>query len=217
MNNIPWPSFWEHVPEADRAALGDVLSELLATGVLLGSEGRGRSLYLLARDYSREIADYLAPLHLEYVEDPENSLLQARPVPGECGLTARFSKAETLVLLVLWRIYDDIRLNRITPVALTTAQEVFDKWRLFFEQIEPPAESQLDRILARLRRLRLVRLQPKSEVERFGDLRIEILPTLPRVIPFENEAAWQQQAEVYREDAAAAPGDPAADESEEGV
>jgi len=198
MSSLPWPAFWEHVPESDRPALGEVLAELLATGVLLGTEGRGRSLYLLARDYSREISDYLAPLHLEYLEDPENSILQARPVPGECGLTARFSKAETLVLLVLWRIYDDIRLNQITPVALTTAQEVFDKWRLFFEQIEPPAESQLDRILGRLRRLRLIRLQAKSEVESFGDLSIEILPTLTRVIPFENESAWQQQAAVYQ-------------------
>ncbi len=214
MSSLPWPSFWEHVPESDRAALGEILTELLATGVLLGSEGRGRSLYLLARDYSREIADYLAPLHLEYLEDPENSILQARPVPGECGLTARFSKAETLVLLVLWRIYDDIRLNQITPVVLTTAQAVFDKWRLFFEQIEPPAESQLDRILSRFRRLRLLRLQTKSEVERFGDLSIEILPTLPRVIPFENEAAWQQQAAVYQSDPVSPSGESVPDEEE---
>jgi len=199
MSSLPWPSFWEHIPEADRDVLSDVLTELLATGVLLGTEGRGRTQYLTARDYRREIAEYLAPLHLDLIEDPENSLLQARPIPGECGLTARFSKAESLLLLVLWRIYDDIRQSRVTPIVLTSAREVFEKWRLYFERIEAPSEPQLERILSRFRRLRLIRLQSKSEVENFSDLGVEILPTLPRVIPFENEAAWVQQAEVYRD------------------
>jgi len=200
MSSLPWPSFWEHIPESDRAALGDILTELLATGVLLGSDGRGRTLYLLARDYSKEIAEFLAPLHLEYFEDPEYSILQARPVPGDCGLTARFSKAETLILLVLWRIYDDIRLNQIAPNVLTNAQTVFEKWRIFFERIEPPTENQLERILRRLRRLGLLRLQPRAEVERFGDLTLEILPTLSRVIPFETPEAWEQQADLHREE-----------------
>lgn len=199
MSASPWPTFWEHIPEADRDVLCDVLTELLATGVLLGTEGRGRSQYLTARDYRKEIAEYLAPLRLDLVEDAENAILQARPVAGECGLTARFSKAESLLLLVLWRIYDEVRMNQITPVVLTTAGGVFDKWRLLFERIEPPTESQLDRILSRFRRLRLIRLQPRNEVDQFSDLNVEILPTLPRVIPFEDDAAWEQQASIYRE------------------
>lgn len=201
MSSLPWPSYWEHIPEADRAVLSEVLTELLAIGVLLGTEGRGRTQYLTARDYRREIAEYLAPLHLDLIEDPENSLLQARPVPGECGLTARFSKAESLLLLVLWRIYDDIRQHRVTPAVLTSAGGVFEKWRLYFEHIEPPSDRQLERILFRFRRLRLIRLQSRSEVENFSDLAVEILPTLARVIPFENEAAWVQQAEVYKDGA----------------
>jgi len=217
MSTLPWPSFWEHIPDADRGALSDVLTELLSTGVLLGAQGRGRTLYLLARDYQKEIAEYLAPLQLDLAPDPEHSLFQARPVPGECGLTARFSKAETLVLLTLWRIYDDIRLTQVTSVFLTTAQEVFEKLKLYFEAIEPPTESQLERILARLRRFRLVSLQTRSEVGRFGELSIEILPTLPRVIPFENVEAWEQQAALYREPASADSGAaiPAEDEESE--
>ena len=197
MSSLPWPTFWEHIPEADREVICDVLTELLATGVLLGTEGRGRTQYLTARDYRKELAEYLAPLRLDLVEDQENAILQARPVPGECGLTARFSKAESLLLLVLWRIYDDVRMNQITPVVLTTAGEVFDKWRLIFEQIEAPTEAQLDRILSRFRRLRLIRLQSRNEVDQFSDLSVEILPTLPRVIPFEDASAWEQQAGIY--------------------
>lgn len=209
MSSLPWPSFWQHIPETDRSALGDILTELLSTGVLLGTEGRGRSLYLLARDYQKEIAEYLAPLQLDLTLDGEHSILQARPVPGDCGLTTRFNKAETLVLLTLWRIYDDVRLSQVTPTVLTTAQELFDRLKLYFEKLEPPTEAQLDRILAHLRRLRLVRLQPKAETSRFADTAIEILPTLPRVIPFEDEKAWQQQAAIYNHYEVALP-DPSA-------
>jgi len=199
MNSLPWPSFWEHIPEDDRPALSEILTELLATGVLLGRDGRGRTLYLTARDYEKEIAEYLAPLHLDLRTDPEAQLLQARPVPGDCGLTARFNKAETLVLLTLWRIYDDVRMTQVTELVSTTAQTLFEKLKLFFENIEPPTESQLDRILRRFRRLRLIGLPPASETGRFGDWPIEILPTLARVIPFENAEAWEQQASLYRE------------------
>ena len=197
MSSLPWPSFWQHIPEADRSALGDILTELLSTGVLLGMDGRGRSLYLLARDYQKEIAEYLAPLQLDLSLDPEHSILQARPVPGDCGLTTRFSKAETLILLTLWRIYDDVRLSQVTPTVLTTAQELFDRLKLYFEKLAPPTEAQLERILGNFRRLRLIRLQPKAEVTRFADTSIEILPTLPRVIPFEDETAWQQKVAIY--------------------
>ena len=49
-----WPrSFWSDVPDADRAALREVLAELLGRGVLLGDEGSGRELYMLARDHYR--------------------------------------------------------------------------------------------------------------------------------------------------------------------
>ena len=38
----PWPSFWSHIPEDDRAAVREVLAELLGTGVLFGDDGRAR-------------------------------------------------------------------------------------------------------------------------------------------------------------------------------
>ena len=45
-----WPPFWHDVPEADRAPIRDVLAELLGHGVILGTEGSGRDLFLLIRD-----------------------------------------------------------------------------------------------------------------------------------------------------------------------
>lgn len=78
---LPWPSFWSHVREDDRDALREVLAELLSTGVLLGDDGRARQLYLVAREYQRELAEYLAPLNLDLVPDPDRPLLQARPIP----------------------------------------------------------------------------------------------------------------------------------------
>ncbi len=215
MSTLPWPVFWAHIPEQDRGAISEILTELLSTGVLLGREGRGRSLYLLARDYEKELTEYLAPLQIDLRSDPENQILQARPVAGECGLTARFNKAETLVLLTLWRIYDDVRMTRVTEIVTTTPGALFEKLRLFFEKIIPPTESQLDRILRRFRSLRLIALPPAVESGRFADLPIEILPTLPRVIPFENVEAWEQQAALYQEPAASASGNEGEESSEE--
>ena len=56
-----WPRFWSDVPESDRAPMREVLAELLGRGVLLGDEGGGRDLFLLARDHYRtHLEDYLA-------------------------------------------------------------------------------------------------------------------------------------------------------------
>lgn len=193
-----WPEFWQHVDEEDRGALSEILTELLSTGVLLGEEGRKRELYLTARNYEKEIMDFLAPLHFDLVSHPDRPILQARPEPGECGLTARFSKAETLVVLVLWRIYDEVRLSQIAAAVVIPVDEIFQRLKLYFEHIDPPTESHLERILQKLRTLQLIRLQPRQDAVRYGDVMLEILPTLPRVIPFESPEAWEQQASVYR-------------------
>ena len=74
-----WPSFWTDIPEVDRPALREILTELLATVVLSGENGRERELFLTARQYTRQLADYLAPLSLELVPDPDRPIFQARP------------------------------------------------------------------------------------------------------------------------------------------
>ncbi len=195
-----WPEFWQHVPEEDRGAISEILTTLLSSGVLLGEEGRGRQLYQTARQFEKEISDYLAPLHIQLFLDPDRPILQARPVAGDCGLTERFSKAETLVLLVLWRIYDEKRLTETSAAVIIPAEEIFQRLKLYFEKIEPPSSGQLERILQKLKSLNLIRTQARQDVQKFGETLLEILPTLPRVIPFEHAEAWEHQAALYRGD-----------------
>jgi hypothetical protein len=81
---------------------------------------------------------------------------------------------------------------------VVTANDVWGKLNLYFEQMEPPKEAQLRDMLGKLRNRRLVRVQWHEDPNRFGDSQVEILPTLPRVIPFENLAAWEQQASGHQ-------------------
>jgi hypothetical protein len=204
---LPWPSFWNHVPESDRPLLRECVAELLKTGALLGDEGTARELYLLARDqYFHELSEYFAVLNIELVPDAERPIFQARPVPGECELVATFTKDETLLVLSLWRIYDESHAEKPTEGVVLSANDLWLKLRLFFENIEPPTESNLDRMLAKLRRKRLIRYQRNADAGRFGESLVEILPTLPRVIPFTGPhgslEAWEAQAKLYHEPAA---------------
>lgn len=194
-----WPRFWGDVPEADRAPLRDVLAELLGRGVLLGSEGSGRDLFLLARDHYRtHLEDYLAPLALELLVDDEHSILQARPRTESCQLLGRFDKDETLVLLALWRLYDDERGNGLQEAIIKTVDELWAQLKVFFPHIEPPEKSQIDSILARLKRHRLVRTLKPEGMTQLGEMEIEILPSLARAIPFDDLAAWQTRADQFQ-------------------
>jgi hypothetical protein len=203
---LPWPTFstWNRIAEPDRAAISEVLTELLAHGALLGEAGRDRELFLLAREYQRELGEYLAPLHLELLPDPDRPLFQLRPVPGDCGLVERFNKAETLVVLTLWRMYHDQRMETTVPTVVVSTNDIWQRLRLYFDSVELPKEAQMREILGRLRHRRLVRLEWHEDSERFGESQVEILPTLPRVIPFEDASAWDQQVALYQQPAEAA-------------
>ena len=198
---LPWPTFetWNRIREEDRSALSDVLTELLAHGALLGETGRDRELYLLAREYEREIGEYLAPLHLQLVPDADRPIFQLRPVPGECGLTARFNKAETLLVLTLWRVYHDARMEQSVEAVVVTANDIWQRLKLYFDPVDLPTAAQLRELLGKLRNRRLVRVQWHEDTDQFGESQVEILPTLARVIPFENAAAWAQQAASYQQ------------------
>ena len=198
---LPWPAFstWNRIREEDRDALSEVLTELLAHGALLGDAGGDRELYLLAREYQPEIAEYLAPLNLQLWPDADRPIFQLRPVPGDCGLMARFNKAETLLVLTLWRVYHDAQMERPVEAVVITANDIWQRLKLYFAHVELPTSAQLREMLGKLRNRRLVRTQWHEDANQFGESQIEILPTLRRVIPFENAAAWAQQAELYRQ------------------
>jgi hypothetical protein len=197
---LPWPTFhsWMRIREDERTALSDVFTELLAHGALIGESGRDRELYLLAREYQAEVAEYFAPLHLLLVADPDRPIFLLRPVPGDCGLLVRFSKAETLLVLTLWRIFHDARMERAVESIVVTANEIWQRLGLYFKQVDLPTSGQLRDILGKLRNRRLVRVQWQDETGQFGESQVEILPTLAQVIPFEDAAAWEQQAALYQ-------------------
>jgi Domain of unknown function (DUF4194) len=199
---LPWPEFWNHIPDADRQPLRESVVDLLKTGAILGDEGAGRELFLLARDqYFSELSAWFAVLNIELVFDAERPILQARPAPGECELVATFSKEETLIVLSLWRIWDEAMTEKPTAVVVLTTNDLWLKLQLFFDKIEPPTWSSLERILAKLRRKRLIHYQRSEDANRMGDGLVEILPTLPRAIPFQDLEAWEAQAALYRGEA----------------
>ena len=199
-----WPTFWAHIPDDDRPAMREILTDLLATGVLFGDVGRERELFQTARKYEQELADYLSLLNIALFQDPDRPILQARPIPGECGFTARFTKDETLVVLTLWRIYDDAIMEKPTTVVTLSADDLFAKLKLYFEHIEPPTPTHLERVLSKLRSRRLIRFHPDDE--QFGESRLEILPTLARTIPFEQPEEWAQSVALFQQPATGANG-----------
>ena len=139
--------------------------------------------------------------HLTLMPDPDRPIFLLRPVPGDCGLLARFNKAETLLVLTLWRIYHDARMEQTVESVVVTANDIWQRLKLYFEQVELPTPAQLRDMLSRLRNRRLVRVQWHEDTSQFGESQVEILPTLAQVIPFENAAAWEQQAALYQQPA----------------
>ncbi len=192
-----WPSFWADVPVEDRAAMRDILAELLKRGVLIGDSGSGRELFLLARDHHRfRIEDYLAPLGLELIVDDEALLLQARPRSEACQLLGSFNKDETLILLTLWRVWDESQTANGNAVVLLKLDELWEKLRVYFDRIEPPERPQIEATLVKLRRHRLVRTQKPDGATNVGETLIEVLPSLARVIPFDSIEQWASRVDL---------------------
>lgn len=128
--------------------------------------------------------------------DDDALILQARPRSEACQLMGNFTKDETLILLTLWRVWDEAQTSGANAAVLLRLDELWEKLRVFFDRIEPPEKSQIESALTRLKRHRLVRTQKPDDMEQVGDLLIEILPSLARTIPFDSIAQWQERAEM---------------------
>ena len=138
----------------------------------------------------------------ELVVDDDYSLLQARPRPEACLLLGQFTKDETLLILVLWRAWDDVRNSQATQSVIITVDELWTRFRSTFDKIEPPEKTQLEDLLARLKRHRLIRTNRPEGSTQLGEMLIEILPSLPRVIPFDGIEDWLARAGMYQPSAA---------------
>lgn len=193
-----WPTFWSDVPTEDRAPLREILAELLGRGTVLGDTGAGRDLFRLARDhYQRHLEDYLAPLGLELIIDDDVLILQARPRPETCLLLGQFTKDETLLVLVLWRAWDDQRSNQAANQVILSIDELWNQFRTTFDKIEPPQATHLESILAKLKRHRLIRTHRPDTATLPGETLVEILPSLARVIPFDTIEEWTARKDLY--------------------
>ena len=183
------------LPEADRERLGEALRRLVANGAILGTEPGQSELFQWAqlnREWTEEMA---ALLDLKLFWDYELRLVQAVPQSGAFML--RLKLDATLVLLTLWYEFDTAVRDRgeVPPVRITVAQ-LNDSLRTKFEPLRKslPSPTRLAEILRLAQRKSLLRFTPATEP---ADAGIEILPTLKRVIPFQDFADWSRHAERH--------------------
>ena len=181
--------------ESDRERLGEALRRLVAHGSILGTEPGQTDLYHWCR-LNREWVEELAGLlDLKVFWDHEIRLLQAVPQTGT--FTQRLKLDATLVLLTLWYEFDTAVRDRgeAPPIRLTVTQ-LNDSLDAKFEPLRRhlPSRTRLREILSFAQRKNLVRYSPAEEA---AEAIIEILPTLKRVIPFQDIAEWTRHAERH--------------------
>ena len=78
-----------------------------------------------------------------------------------------------------------------------TVDQLWAALKVYFDKISTPEKSQIESCLARIRRHRLVRTLKPEGMTQAGEMQIEILPSLARVIPFDDLAAWQQRVDLH--------------------
>jgi hypothetical protein len=118
-------------------------------------------------------------------------------VPQTSQFLLRLKLDATLVLLTLWYEFDTaVRDRGETPPVRINAEQLNDSLASKFEPLRKhlPSPTRLREILSQAQRKNLVRFTPDVALERSE---IEILPTLKRVIPFQNIEEWNKNAERY--------------------
>lgn len=188
-------SLLARLPEADREKLGETLRRLVANGAILGTESGQSELYHWAhlnRDWVEEMA---ALLDLKLFWDHELRFVQAVPQTG--AFTMRLKLDATLVLLTLWYEFDTAVRDRgeAPPIRISVAQ-LNDSLRTKFEPLRKslPSPTRLADILRFAQRKSLLHFAAAAQTV---DSQIEILPTLKRVIPFQDIADWTSHAERH--------------------
>jgi hypothetical protein len=179
----------------DRERLGEALRRLLANGSILGLEPAQTELYHWCyqnRDWVNELSGLLdLKLHWEH----QDRTVQA--VPQSAAFLLRLKLDATLVLLTLWYEFDTaVRDRGETPPVRLSAQQLNDSLSAKFEPLRKhlPSPTRLREILSLAQRKNLLHFTPDVALERS---QIEILPTLKRVIPFQNIDEWNKNADRY--------------------
>jgi hypothetical protein len=180
---------------SDRHRLGEALRTLLERGSILGGEGPQADLYHWSYANRPWIEEMAALFDLQLFWEHESRLVQAVPRSGAFLLRLRLDA--TLVLLTLWYEFDSaVRDRGETPPIVLTAEQLNDSLRTKFEPLRRamPAQTRLLEILRLAQRKNLLRFTPAPDAAR---TRLEILPTIKRIIPFQDIADWTRHAERF--------------------
>ena len=181
--------------DPDRVRLGEALQTLLVRGSILGLEPGQGEVYAWCRQNLEWMREVAALAGLQVYNEHESRLIQA--IPQRPALTLRLRQDATLVLLALWYEYDtQVRDQGATDVKLTVEQlNQLLKEKLLPELKEPPSRGRLLEILRQAQRFNLIHF---DTADPFEQTPIEILPTLKRVIPFQDLADWTRTAELHQ-------------------
>jgi hypothetical protein len=183
----------------DRQRLGETLRVLLNHGSILGLEPSQTDLYHWAWANRPWIEEIGALFDLQLTWENEMRLVQAVPRSG--AFLMRLKLDVTLVLLTLWYEFDAaVRDRGETPPVTITVEELNAALETKFEPMRKakPSQTRMIEILRLAQRKNLVRFTPAIE---FAQSRIAILPTIKRVIPFQNLEDWSRQAQRFNTDA----------------
>lgn len=197
---------------SDRSRLSETLRLLMDRGSILGTESSQSDLYHWAyanRPWVEEIAGLF---DLQLYWEHENRLVQA--IPRSASFLLRLRLDATLVLLTLWYEFDTaVRDRGETPPITITAEQLNDSLRTKFEPLRRamPAHTRMIDILRLAQRKNVVRFTPSPEPAR---VRIEILPTIKRIIPFQSLADWTKHADRFLIGTETAAADETTDESD---
>jgi len=179
----------------ERTRAGEALRELLVHGSILGQDPGKHELYAWCRAQKDVLRDLAELNGLDIEVDHENRLVLA--LPRESAMRLRLPMDTTLVLLALWYDYDTKVRNESATQVVVTIEELHQllKEKLLPELKSQPTPTRMKGILRQASRFNLVRV---SWNEPFEASRVEVLPTLRKVVPFTGIAEWTHMAELHR-------------------
>ncbi len=186
-------SFLGDLSENDRERLSESLRFLLSHGSILGTEDI--DLYQWSYQNRSLLDEFATLLDFKLHWDHQDRTVQA--VPQGTAFLLRLRLDATLVLLTLWYEFDTaVRDRGETPPVRLTAQQLNDALAAKFEPLRKnlPSQTRLRQILSLAQRKNLLRFTPDSAPDRWI---IEVLPTLRRIIPFQNIEEWTKNADRY--------------------
>lgn len=183
------------LPEQEKARLSEALQELLSHGSILGLEAGRTALYQWCRQNFEWLREAAGLIGLDVTLLHEERLVQALPRVASLRLSLR--QDATLVWLALWYAGDVRWRDEGEAQAFLSVSELN---ALLKDQLLPDAvgllpRGRLQQILRQAARFNLIRFSLADPFEESG---IEVLPTIRRVIPFRDLAAWAESAAAFR-------------------